>query len=304
LFKVEDMRAPVVLFVYNRLDHTRRTIEALARNTLAAESDVIIFSDGSKQREHDVRVEEVRAYVRTIRGFKSVSVVESEINKGLSRSIISGVTQVVQERGSVIVLEDDLVTSPYFLSYMNQGLSLYADDERVVSIHGYVYPVRGTLPESFFIRGADCWGWATWRRGWDVFEHDGQKLLDELEEHNLLDAFDYESSYPYSEMLRAQIKGQNDSWAIRWYASAFLKNQLTLYPGTSLVRNIGNDNSGTHSGATTIYDAGLSFTDIKLKKETIEEDVRARKLFSEYFRSLEAGFFRRFLRKLYRSLLR
>jgi len=292
------MHAPIALFVYNRLEHTKRTVEALAKNTLASESDLIIFSDGSKRPEHDGSVANVRAFIRTIQGFKSISIVESEVNKGLSRSIISGVTQVVKKYGRVVVLEDDLVTSPYFLSYMNQGLSLYEADERVISVHGYVYPVKDALPESFFIKGADCWGWATWGRGWDLFEHDGQKLLSELEKRGLIDAFDYKSTYPYSDMLKAQISGQNDSWAIRWYASAFLKDRLTLYPGTSLVQNIGNDDSGTHSGTSTAYDIVLRATDIKLRKEIIDEDTRARELFSECFRSMRVGLFGRIVNKI------
>ena len=126
----------------------------------------------------------------------------------------------------VIVLEDDLVTSPHFLQYMNDGLGIYERDDRVISIHGYSYPVHGKLPETFFLRGADCLGWATWKRGWDLFEDDGQRLLNELERRNLTRSFDFDGSYPYTQMLRDQIAGSNSSWAVRWYASAFLRDKL------------------------------------------------------------------------------
>jgi hypothetical protein len=297
------MAVPIALFVFRRLEHTRRTVEALSRNVLAAESDLIVFSDGSKKPEHEQKVAEVRAFVKTIKGFRTLTIVEREVNQGLARSIIQGVTQVVEQYGSVIVVEDDLVTSPFFLSYMNRALALYADDDRVISIHGYTYPVKGSLPESFFIRGADCWGWATWQRGWELFEHDGNKLLAELERRNLTHEFDYQDNYPYTAMLKAQVAGHNDSWAIRWYASAFLKDRLTLYPGTSLVMNIGNDNTGTHGGKSTDFDTVLNRIDIDLERREVREDPQARRMFVKYFRSVKPSFARRMAGKVKRFLL-
>ena len=146
------------------------------------------------------------------------------------------------------MLEDDLLTSPYFLDFMNEGLSIYEEDEKVISIHGYVYPISEKLPETFFLRGADCWGWATWKRGWDLFEPDGGLLLNKLEESKQTEEFDFNRSYPYTQMLKDQINGKTNSWAVRWYASAFLQNKYTLYPGKSLVSNIGGDGSGTNTG--------------------------------------------------------
>src|SRR5262249_35869456 len=154
-----------------------------------------------------------------------------ERNFGLAQSIVQGVSGTVAQHGRIIVLEDDMVTSPHFLTYMNQALDKYADEARVVSIHGYVYPVEQPLPETFFLPGADCWGWATWKRGWSCFNPDGQFLLNELKRQKLIRDFDFNGAFPYSEMLQAQIKGANDSWAVRWYASALLAGKLTLYPG-------------------------------------------------------------------------
>jgi hypothetical protein len=277
--------APIALFVYNRLWHTRQTVHALLHNGEAAGSDLIVFSDGPKDDLDRVKVEEVRRFVKEIRGFRSVRVVESNTNKGLANSIISGVSDVLRESENIIVLEDDIVASPYFLSYMNQALLMYKDEPKVISIHAFLLPVKDTLPQSFFLRGADCWGWATWRRGWALFEKDGSRLLRELKNKNLLYDFDFQNAYSFSKMLSDQIAGKNDSWAVRWHASAFLTDKLTLYPGVSLVKNIGLDNSGTHSGSSNDFDVNLAHNDITLVKIPAEENERARKIISSYLRS-------------------
>lgn len=295
--------APVALFVYNRPDHARRTIEALKQNFLAEVSDLIIFSDAAKLETQAEKVCEVREYIRDIDGFKSVTIIEREMNFGLARSIIDGVTTIIKKYGCIIVLEDDMVTSPYFLTYMNEALEKYADDERVVSIHGYVYPVVQPLPEAFFLRGADCWGWATWQRGWACFNSDGQFLLDELKRRKLIRAFDYNGTYPYSKMLEEQIKGTNESWAVRWYASAFLAGKLTLYPGRSLVHNIGNDDSGTHCGESADFDANLSSTQISLNNINSEPSQEGRQAFEDFFRQEKMGLLGRLAHKS-RALIR
>ncbi len=289
---------PIALFVYNRPDHTRRTIEALKKNLLFQESDLFVFSDAPKSAVHAESVCEVRQYIRQIDGFKSVTIVERKTNLGLARSIIDGVTSIVNKYGHIIVLEDDMVTSPHFLTYMNEALEKYADVDRVVSIHGYVYPVEQPLPEAFFLPGADCWGWATWRRGWAYYNSDGQFLLDELKRRKLIRAFDFNGTYPFSKMLEGQIKGTNDSWAVRWYASAFLADKLTLYPGRSLVHNIGNDNSGTHCGKSSDLDAKLSNIPIILSNIGIEPSRQGGKAFECFFRQMQTGLLRRLVRKI------
>lgn len=297
-------RVPVALFVFNRLDHTRRTIESLKNNVLARDTDLFIFSDARKSESQIKSVAEVRQYIKEIDGFRSVTITERRSNMGLARSIIDGVTTTVNKYDRVIVLEDDMLTSPYFLSFMNDALEKYADESRVISIHGYVYPVEKALPDTFFLPGADCWGWATWKRGWSCFNGDGRFLLDELRRRNLLAAFDFNGSYPYSDMLVGQINGLNDSWAIRWYASAFLANKLTLYPGQSLVHNIGNDNSGTHCGESAEFDARLSQSQINIENIVIEPSQRGLDAFEEFFWQLQqqAGTTRN-LARYFRGLL-
>ena len=285
--------SPIVIFVYNRLKHTQITIEALQNNHLAGESDLYIFSDAPKSDVDFAKTEEVRKYISQINGFKSIKIVERKANFGLAKSIVDGVTKVVSKHERIIVLEDDMVTSPYFLTYMNEALDKYAGDDRVASIHGYVYPVKRSLPETFFLRGADCWGWATWRRGWSLFNPNGQYLLDELRKRKLVNEFNFNGAYSYSKMLEEQINGANNSWAVRWHASAFLAEKLTLYPGRSLVNNIGNDASGTHCGESNTHDVVLSSTPIDLSFIEVLPSVVGSKAFEKFFRYYQGGLVKR-----------
>lgn len=276
--------APIVLFTYNRSNHTQQVINSLLKNKCAKESDLFIYSDGIKNRNVAHEILSVREYLRTISGFKSINIIERKENWGLAKNIIDGVTSIVNQYGKVIVLEDDLVVSRYFLKYMNEALDFYEKEEQVVCIHGYVYPVKQKLPETFFIKGADCWGWATWKRGWDLFCPDGKRLLNEIEKRNLQKEFDFDNSYPYFRMLKRQIEGKNNSWAIRWYASAFLQNKFTLYPGRSLVNQIGVDGSGTHCGVNEMFNVSLADSPIELSETVIQESKQGRNAFIYYFR--------------------
>jgi hypothetical protein len=291
--------APIVLFVYKRPDHTRQTIEALQKNELANESELFIYSDGAKNETDREKVNEVRTYIKNIDGFKSVTIIERDKNWGLANNIIDGVTKILNEYGKIIVLEDDLVTSPYFLKFMNEALEMYQKDKQVASIHGYIYPIEN-LPDTFFIKGADCWGWATWKDRWGVFERDGQKLLDELLQKKLSKEADFNNSYGFTKMLQDQVKGKNNSWAVRWYMSAFLKNMLTLYPGKSYVQNIGFDSEGTHcKTAINVFAVKLN-TNLVLNKIEVKEDLESRKKIEKFFRSLKPNVFQKLVSKMKR----
>jgi hypothetical protein len=283
------MIAPIILFTYNRLDHTKQTIEALQKNKLAGESDLFIFSDGPKDEQTKESIQNLRAYLHTIMGFKNVQVTERDKNYGLASNIIDGVTKIVNKYGHAIILEDDIVVSPYFLEYMNDGLNVYKDQEKVICIHGYLYPIKEHPQENFFLRGADCWGWATWKRGWDIFEPNGQTLLDYILKNKLSHEFDFDGSYPFTKMLSDQIKGKNNSWAIRWQASAFIKNKLTLYPKRSMAMNIGNDGSGIHCNVSDEFDVLLSREPIPVKSIPLEVNKMARESFIRYFFSIKPG---------------
>jgi hypothetical protein len=182
---------------------------------------------------------------------------------------------------------------------MNEGLRLYENDELVISIHGYIYPVKEKLPDTFFLRGADCFGWATWKRGWDLFQPDGRLLLKGLIESHQTDQFDFEGSYPYLQMLRDQIDGKNNSWAIRWYASAFLKNKFTLYPGKSLVSNNGGDGSGTNNGFE--YSLPVPFNPFPVNISLIEvgQNLQAYQAFAAHHqKAMHPNLWRKIKRKL------
>lgn len=287
--------APIVVFVYNRPDHTLRTLTALAGNNLAQQSRLIIFSDAPKVEAHALAVSEVRTVIRRISGFSSVEIIEQSENQGLSKSIVAGVSSVVSEYGRVIVLEDDLVSSPYFLQFINAGLDRYADRKNVYSISGYNYPLPAELPASYFLRGADCWGWGTWARAWAQFNPDGQYLLDQLRKQRLQRQFNLNNSYDYVQMLSHQIQSKNDSWAIRWHASVFLKNGLTLFPNPSLIQNIGMDGSGVHGDVSDAFNAPLPDFPISLPEGPVSELSEGVRALSRFWRKRHASLLQRLL---------
>jgi hypothetical protein len=295
-----------VVFAYRRPVHARRVVDALLLNPEAKDTDLIVFIDGPKSNLEQLLIDEVIEVFSSLTGFASVEIHKSSINLGLAKSLIQGISSVLELYDRVIVIEDDIVVAPNFLNYMNAGLKLYENDSRVASIHGYVYPIQEHLPSTFFIRGADCWGWATWRRAWQKFNPDGSALLKQLMDSNLTNEFDFGGSAHYTNMLRGQIAGKNDSWAVRWYASAFLESMLTLYPGVSLVENIGLDGSGTHSGASTMFQTQLADNLEGVIPIEIRESELARAAFSNFFISVGQGkdqnLGQRILMKIFRGL--
>lgn len=291
--------SPILLFTYNRLWHTQKTVESLLQNEISEKSSLFIFSDGAKNENDNEKVNDVRNFIKKIKGFNQIEIIEREKNYGLAENIINGVSTVIKNSKKVIVLEDDLSVAPYFLKFMNDALNFYEDEEKVGSIHGYVYPVEGILPGTFFIRGADCWGWATWERAWKLFERDGKVLSEKLKSNKLINEFNFEGSYNYYKMLQNQIKGKNNSWAVRWHASLFLNNKLTLYPGKTLVNNIGADDSGTHVKKTEVYDNKLFDKPIEIKNIELKESIEAKKLFIHYFNKIKPNLLSLLKSKLY-----
>lgn len=281
----EQACAPVALFVHRRADHTREVVRSLQANAEAPRTRLYVFADGARRASDDAGVAEVRSYARSISGFASVTVVERDRNLGLAASIIAGVTAVLEDHEAVIVLEDDTVVGPYFLRFMNDGLACYRDDDLVASIHAYVYPVGVELPETFFLRGADCWGWATWRRAWRHFDADGAALLRRLQDSGEVHVWDHDGTSGLLEMLEGQVAGDVDSWAVRWTASTFLDGMYTLYPGRSLVHNIGNDGSGRHGGLSRRYDVDLCRERIPVTRMPIEESAVAYQAFTDFYTS-------------------
>jgi hypothetical protein len=258
--------APIALFVYNRLVHTRRTVEALLKNELAAESDLFIFSDAPKKPEAAESVREVREYIRTIAGFQSITIVERDKNWGLANSIIDGVTTVVNQYGRIIVLEDDLVVSSKFLEFMNNALDRYRSYGQVMQVSGYMFPVSEPIREdAVFLPLTTSWGWATWDRAWQRFDPSPTTWSRIRNDAGSLRAFDLDGADPYSDMMGAQLRGEIDSWAIRWYASVFSQKGLVLFPRETLVYNAGLEGSGTHGEGPAIWKANRPSDEFEVK---------------------------------------
>jgi hypothetical protein len=267
--------APIALFVYNRPQHTARTLKFLQQNELAAESRLFIFSDAAKTDADLEMVDKVRDLIKDAEGFKSIEIIRRKENMGLANSIIAGVTKLVADYGQVIVFEDDLISSPYTLTYFNESLNRYRQEEKVMHIGAYMYNLKGEhLPQTFFYRAATSWGWATWDRAWKHFEPNIETLMGQF---NTADkrAFSIEHTMNFWKQMKDFKNGRNNSWAIRWYASIFLKKGLTLNPSQSLVNNIGHDGSGIHSGINDIYNVVINPKRITQFPKAIVEDQEA-----------------------------
>lgn len=295
-------KAPILLFVYNRPVHTQQTITSLLRNEMAAESPLYIYSDAAKTDADQKAVKETRSFVRQITGFASVTIIERSENWGLARNIIDGVTTQVNRFGRVIVLEDDLIVAPYFLQFMNDALETYKDEPRVGHIQACDFTNDASLPDTFLIKFTGSWGWATWDRAWRYFNPNGEALLKEMEARRFTRIFDFNGHYPFTRMLRRQIEGKNNSWAIRWNASLFLNDILSLNVGRSLVQNNGFDGSGTNCGGGNLYQSSLWLQPLPVEHlRPIEENQQARNAFARYYHRTNC-FIAKAIRRLKRTL--
>lgn len=291
--------APVVLFVYNRPQHTQRSISALLKNSLADQTDVIIYSDAAKTDEQDSQVEAVRHYIMNVGGFRSIKIIERSHNFGLANSIIEGVTKACEDYGKVIVLEDDLETSPHFLSYMNDALDHYADTEEVMHISGCSYPIRPIeSQDTYFLQVPLCWGWATWKRAWDSFERD-MTIMDEFSAE-IIRTFDFDDSYPYWTQLELNRDGKIQTWFVFWYAKIFSMAGLCLFPARSLVRNVGFDSSGVNCDATDVYDVTLSSEPVSIRTIPLGLNAEAYERHVAYFKRIQPSGLVRFVGRLRR----
>ena len=294
--------APILLFTYNRLSHTQRCVEALSQNQGISESELFIYSDGAKDASQKASVMEVRNYLHTIQGFKHITIIEREENWGLARNIIDGVTTQVNKYGRVIVLEDDLIVAPYFLQFMNDALETYKDEPKVGHIQACDFTQDTSLPDTFLIKWTGSWGWGTWDRAWKHFNPNGKELLQKLEAQKLTHTFDFNGKYGFTRMLRRQIEGKNNSWAIRWNASLFLANILSLNVGRSLVQNEGFDGSGTNCGGGRLYASHLYLKPLPVVRiSPIEENKQARQAFVRYYARTNS-FWAKAIRRIKRTL--
>jgi len=288
--------APIALFVYNRPQHTERTLTFLKQNQLAAESELFIYSDGAKTESEENNVREVRLLLKKIEGFKSVQVIERQTNMGLAESVIAGVSTLTKQYGQVIVFEDDLISSPYTLTYFNDALNRYRNNEQVMHIGAYMYNLKGdNRPESFFYRAATSWGWATWERSWKHFEPNIDKLMAQFNGKKIAD-FSIDHTMNFWKQMKDFKRGRNNSWAIRWYASIFLKGGLTLNPAQSLVNNIGHDGTGVHSGINDIYNVVINPKPITKFPDELKEDSIAYNAIKQFLSTRKGSLWQRIKR--------
>lgn len=294
--------APIALFVYNRPQHTERTLHYLQENTLAKNSKLFIFSDGAKTVVDSPKVAEVRKIIKQATGFHAIEIIEFEHNKGLAQSIIDGVTQLCDTYGKIIVFEDDLVTSPHTLSYFNDALNHFEQEEKIMHIGAYMYNLQNeNLPETFFYRAATSWGWATWQRSWKYFNPDIKDLISQFDSKEIYQ-FSIEGKMNFWKQMQDFKKGKNNSWAIRWYASIFLKGGLTLNPSQSLVNNIGHDGSGIHSGINNIYNVIINPKSISSFPNKIEENYEAYQAIKNFLAKRKGNLWNRINRYLKEKL--
>ncbi len=256
--------APIALFVYNRPKHTLNTLNALKSNQKALESELFIFSDGWKTEVDKKQVKEVRELLKMVDGFKAVHITESESNKGLAKSIIEGVTKVLQQFDRIIVLEDDLQTSPYFLEFMNAALDFYSPNH-IWSIAGYTPPIKISSDYSYqtFLVNRNCsWGWATWKQNWEKTDwilSDFDSFIKNKKERKQFE----EGGNDLSIMLLKQYTGIINSWSIRFNYSAYKAGLPNVYPTQSFIKNKGTDGSGTHVSSTSKYNTKLNTSNVK-----------------------------------------
>jgi hypothetical protein len=240
--------APIVLFAYRRPDHLRNTLESLKQCEGFSDSPVIVYCDGPRNSEENASVEATREVARALLGDQA-EYHFSQVNQGLSRSVISGVSATLQRYDRIIVVEDDLQLAPTFLRFMNDALARYAGEGQVFQVSAYMFePAGAATPErsAVFLPFPGSWGWATWRRAWGHFDPAATGWETLLSDRKLRRRFNLDGCYDYATMLVRQMTGQRDSWAVRWYWTIFQHGGLVLYPPASLVINAGMDGSGTH----------------------------------------------------------
>jgi len=276
--------APVALFVYNRPVHTEKTVQALLRNKYANESEVYVFSDGPKYKGDEKAVEQVRQYIRDISGFKKLVLIEREKNYGLAKNIVEGVSEIINKHKRVIVIEDDLVTSPFFLKFMNEALDFYSEKKDVWHISGWNYPIDHqnlNHKDTFLWRVMNCWGWATWEDRWRHYKKDPDYFISTFSKKDIK-KFDLDGAASFWRQILDNKTGRIDTWAIFWYATIFANRGLCLNPVKSYVENIGLDGSGVHckegdlftNRQTLNFEQNVRFPDKIVENEYVVELVK------------------------------
>lgn len=297
--------APILLFCYNRLDTLKQTLESLKANTLADNSDLIIFSDAAKYEKDFIAVEKVRSYIRSINGFKSIKIIEAENNRGLANSIINGVSKVIEASKKVIVLEDDLKLAPNFLSFMNNALDTYENNEDIYSISGFIFDID--IPKNyeydvFFTKRHCSWGWAMWKNRWEKIDwevSDYNEFINSTQKRKKFDEIGEDLSYS----LKKQMEGKINSWAIRCNYDQFKRQTYTVYPTKTMVVNLGFGVDATHTNQKfNKYKATMSEPfqkNFKFPESVFENEKILRQFKNKY--SWQTRIFYSFINKIFKA---
>ena len=279
--------APIVLFVYNRPEHTKRTVESLLNNTLVSKSTLFIFSDGAKSDKDILAVDAVRNFIKTIKGSNKIEIIEREKNFGLANSVIIGVNEVINLSGKAIVLEDDMISSPYFLKYMNEVLNYFEDDQQIFSVTGYTFPIKipSNYQHSVYLSPrASSWGWGTWKGRWDKVDWEIKDFQSFINDKLRVEYFN-NGGDDLTRMLKNSISGKIDSWAVKWSYAHFKNNAYCVYPVKSRVKNIGADKSGVHTSRTKKFDVEMEMNDVEIiNVKNLQPNVELLSNFKKFFK--------------------
>ncbi len=286
--------APIIVFCYNRPWHVEKTLEALSRNELADQSILYIYCDGPKvdaSAEQRQKIAEVRQVVRKRQWCKEIHVVEVEQNKGLANSIIDGVTDVINKYGKVFVLEDDLVSSPHMLKFVNRALDFYEDYAGVFSISVNCPPLsKMQIPEDYpydvfaSLRSFST-GWGTWKGRWNKVDWSMDDFDRCKQNPDMLRAL-CRLGDDFPPMMQLQEDGKIDSWAVRFGFAHFKHHAVAILPCKSYVTNIGFDGTGTHSGTVAnVYENDLSqsVANPRMLDMVYEDDRIINAFYSSYY---------------------
>lgn len=274
--------APIAIFVFKRAAHTQRLLESLQTNPEFSESPVYIFADGARSAKEQADVDAVRQLVAEF-AHPHKTVVLAPANQGLAKSITQGVTQLCAEYGHAIVVEDDLVVAPSFLSYMNTALARYADATQVMQISGHMFPVDlQASTDAVLMPVTTSWGWATWQRAWAHMAEAPAEATAHLASRKWRFQFDLRGTFPYARMLAQRLERKNHSWAIWWYYQVFTHSGLVLHPTRSLVNNEGFDGSGTHCADKDVVQMALQGTHVSTYPQVVAANTAAFKRYGRF----------------------
>jgi len=275
--------APIIIFVYNRIDNIKLTIDALLKNIDSSSTEVFIYSDNAKTDDCNTKVEAVRNYIKGIKGFKNLTIIERESNYGLAKNIIAGVSEIIEKYEKVIVLEDDLITSKNFICYMNEALNFYEKNQEVFSISGFTLPLKSLQNyefDSYLTYRPSSWGWSTWKNRWIDIDWELKDYNDFIKDKHKQKLFN-RGGIDMTRMLRHYKEEKNNSWAIRWSYAMYKKEMYSVYPKISKVQNIGFGINATHCKGINIYKTNLDST-YNCKFSFVDQNLLNKKLINQF----------------------